>query len=208
MTDPVPPEPSPRSLILFSIGHSNQPIEAFVDLLVRHGIEVLVDVRSQPYSRWATQFNQDPLRHALTAAGVRYLFMGDQLGGRPTGGEFYDAEGHVRYDRVAASEVFLAGVERLKRGSATHRVAMMCSEEDPTVCHRYLLIAPVLAGRGIAVRHIRGDGRIEEDAALRAEAARQRDDGQRLLFEVQEAPPWRSLRSVLPKNEPPDSSEP
>jgi hypothetical protein len=49
MTDPVPPEPSPRSLILFSIGHSNQPIEAFVDLLVRHGIEVLVDVRSQPY---------------------------------------------------------------------------------------------------------------------------------------------------------------
>jgi uncharacterized protein (DUF488 family) len=192
MTDHEPTDQTSRESNVFSIGHSNQPIEAFVDLLARHGIEVLVDVRSRPYSRWATQFNQEPLRHAITAAGVRYLFMGDQLGGRPTGDAFYDDEGHVLYDRVAASDVFLAGVERLRRGSATHRVAMMCSEEDPTVCHRYLLIAPVLARRGIVVRHIRGDGRIEDDAALRDAAARGQDDGQRMLFEIQEAPPWRS----------------
>jgi uncharacterized protein (DUF488 family) len=205
-TNPMPAAPPPPDV--YSIGHSNQPVEALVELLRRHAIDVLVDVRSQPYSRWATQFNQGPLLHSARAAGVRYEFFGSELGGRPPESQYYDAEGHVLYDRVAASQRFVDGVDRLLRDLAGRRVAMMCSEEDPTVCHRYLLIAPVLAARGIVVRHIRGDGSLQADSELRAEAARAKDGGQQLLFETQEAPPWRSLRSVLPKNGPPNSSAP
>jgi uncharacterized protein (DUF488 family) len=203
MPDTAPPPPA-----VYSIGHSNQPVEALVELLRRHAIDVLVDVRSQPYSRWATQFNQGPLLHAARAAGVRYEFFGSELGGRPPESQYYDAEGHVLYDRVAASQRFVDGVDRLLRDLAGCRIAMMCSEEDPAVCHRYLLIAPVLADRGIVVRHIRGDGSLQADDELRAEAARAKDGGQQLLFETQEAPPWRSLRSVLPKSGPPSSSAP
>src|SRR5690349_2668432 len=192
---------------LFSIGHSNHPIETFLDLLATHQIEVLVDVRSAPYSRYVPHFNPANLKEHLKAAGFQYLYMGKELGGRPEGAEFYDADEHVRYDRVADAPFFLTGLERLTTGAGRYRVAIMCSEEDPTHCHRRLLITRVLAGRGVTVTHIRGDGGVESEAAVAAaEQTPEEAAGQLALFPTEETTAWKSIRSVSPRKPPPGSS--
>lgn len=154
---------TPDERHLFTIGHSNHPLEKFIELLRRHRVEVVVDTRSQPYSRHAPHFNRDALRAALTGAGIRYSFLGEELGGRPRGEEYYDAEGYVRYDRVAAADFFQSGIARVKRGAIKYRLALLCAEENPEGCHRRLLIARVLCGDGFTVDHIRGDGRLERE---------------------------------------------
>jgi uncharacterized protein (DUF488 family) len=191
---------------IFTIGHSNQTIEDFLRLLHLHRVEVLVDVRSAPYSKYTVQFNSAPLKASVIGAGLKFLYLGDELGGRPKGAEFYDAEGHVRYDRVAESPLFRAGIARIETGIGKYRVAMMCSEEDPSGCHRRLLVARVLAGRGVAVWHIRGDGRVQPEAEIAAAEAAAAAP-QATLFALEEVTPWRSIRSVLPKNGRPSSSD-
>ncbi|MDQ2809879.1 MAG: DUF488 domain-containing protein [Chloroflexota bacterium] len=190
---------------IYTIGHSNQPLDEFLRLLLLHRLEVLVDVRSAPYSKYTTQFNSAPLKTSVTAAGCKYLYLGDELGGRPKGAAFYDAEGHVRYDRVAESPLFLAGITRVETGIARYRVALLCSEEDPTGCHRRLLVGRVLTGRGTTVCHIRGDGRLQAEAELAAAEAAAAP--QATLFALEDVTPWRSIRSVLPKNGRPSSSD-
>jgi len=83
-----------------------------------------------------------------------------QLGGRPDGSEFYDRDEHVLYDKVAATDQFAQGIRRIEDGMKKYRVSMLCSEEDPAVCHRALLVGRVLRGRGARVEHIRGNERI------------------------------------------------
>jgi uncharacterized protein (DUF488 family) len=165
--------------VVYSVGHSNHATSAFCELLAQIGIDMLADVRSHPSSSYAHQFNEPQLRADLESRGVRYLFLGHQLGGRPAGEEYYDAEGHVRYDVVAQSPEFLAGVKRLEREALERRVAMMCAEEDPASCHRRLLVARVLAARGVEVLHVRGDGRVQTESDVAAEESRRKLGNQR-----------------------------
>jgi len=151
---------------IMSIGHSNHTLDVFIALLTQHRVGVLVDVRSRPHAKYATHFDQQSLREAVVAASVKYLYMGRELGGQPDDASFYDADGHVIYTRLAESPRFIEGIERLARGAREHRVAIMCSEEDPASCHRRLLIGHALAARGIALDHIRGDGRLQTEAEL------------------------------------------
>src|SRR5262245_2726227 len=104
---------------LYTIGHSNHSSEHLVGLLVQHQIGVVADVRSLPRSGYSPQHDRAALEHELAAAGVRYVFLGDELGGRPPEPGFYDDEGHVRYDLVARSERFETGIDRLSRGVDT-----------------------------------------------------------------------------------------
>ncbi|MDW8283115.1 MAG: DUF488 domain-containing protein [Myxococcales bacterium] len=153
---------------VLTIGHSKHPIEKFIGLLREHGVEVLVDARSQPFSRFSPQFSRKALERAVTEAPIRYLFMGDLLGGRPEPRECYDAEGNVDYDRVEAQEFYERGIERLFDGIARFHVCIMCAEEDPSHCHRRLLITRTLVRRGVEVRHIRGNGTVETEDDLQA----------------------------------------
>src|SRR5207302_10476809 len=105
---------------------------------------------------------------ALKQAGIKYLYLGRELGGRPDEEEYFDTEGHVLYYRVAKSRLFLEGIERVETGSRHYRVALMCSEEDPAVCHRHLLVSRVLAERGASISHIRGAGTIQAYADIKA----------------------------------------
>jgi uncharacterized protein (DUF488 family) len=200
-----------QGTVLWTIGHSNHAIERFLELLDANEIAVLADVRSQPYSKFSPQFNAASLKEAVTVHGLHYAFFGDTLGGRPEDDAFYDEEGHVRYDRLAESDSFREGVARLKRGIARgSRIALMCSEEDPTVCHRHRLVGRVLAGEGITLRHIRGDGRVQSDAEL---AQKKGGEGQASLFDADalddlaKEGPWRSLLSVSPRRPPNRSSD-
>lgn len=169
---------------IFTIGHSNHDEQTFVDLLQQHRIDVVADVRSQPYSKYTTHFNAGKIKLALASAGIRYVFLGQQLGGRPDDPQFYDAHGYVLYDRLAASPAFLEGIERLEEGIQKHRVALMCGEENPAECHRNLLVGRVLAARGVELCHIRADGRLQSQVELDRESSAG-DPRQRFLFEIQ-----------------------
>lgn len=197
-----------QSVTIYSIGHSNQPMEAFLELLNKHSVQALIDVRSHPYSRYVPHFNSPELAIAARQVNIQYLFMGKELGGRPDGEEFYDADDHVVYSRVAESPLFLKGIKRLEEIGKASKVAIMCSEENPTDCHRHLLIGRVLAQRGINLLHIRSDGHIqaEELASLEGEPSYEQ------LSLLDEQIPdrkheWRSIRPVSRRKQQPNSSE-
>lgn len=173
---------SPTIPTLFSIGHSNHPLEKFLTLLREHSIDVLADVRSRPYSRFAPHFNHKALCEALSGAGRKYLFLGKELGGRPEGDEFYDADGRVLYDRFAESPLFHAGIALLENETGPCRVAIMCAEENPAHCHRWRLVSRALKKRGVSVLHIRGDGRLQSDDDVSADVRAKGNARQLNLF--------------------------
>jgi uncharacterized protein (DUF488 family) len=181
---------------IFTIGHSSHAPDRFIVLLRGVGIETVVDIRSQPHSRFAPQFDKRNLRDVLSAHGVQYLWMGRELGGRPDGPGLYDEGGHVRYDRLAETAGFLRGIDRLLVGVEKFCVAILCSEEDPTDCHRRLLVGRVLADRGVEVEHLRGDGRRVTEAEIsEAEREKHPERYQGSLFGSEDEA-WRSIRSV------------
>ncbi len=192
---------------LYSIGHSSHSIELFVELLTKHAIQVLVDVRSAPYSRYAPQFDHDLLPASLNEAGIKYLFLGRELGGRPEKKEYYDADGHVVYGRITGDPLFLSGIERLERGMRDFRIALMCGEEDPAHCHRRLLVTRVLMERGHQVLHIRGDGRIMSDEEVARASGKSLVNEQPALFAELDEDQWRSTASVSPRKAPASSSK-
>ena len=116
---------------VWTIGHSNHALETLLAVIGGHRIAVVVDVRSQPYSRYASQFDREAINAALSSRGIEYLFLGDALGGRPKAPSFYDKLGHVRYDRLAQSPEFQHGIERLLGLDAGRPAAILCSEDDP-----------------------------------------------------------------------------
>jgi uncharacterized protein (DUF488 family) len=161
---------APGQPVLYSIGHSDHQLADLIALLQRHGVTTLVDVRSQPYSRWVPQANRETLARALEESGLTYLFMGDSLGGRPPDPTLYKADpaqsdpaaARPDYGRLAATPAFQTGLERLLDLAHTATVAMMCSEGDHRHCHRSLLITPHLLARDARVVHIRPDGTTVE----------------------------------------------
>ena len=186
---------------VFSIGHSNHSLDKFITLLKNHRINLLIDVRSHPYSKFASHFTADSIQEALVATGIEYLFLGKELGGRPEEPEFYDSEGHVLYWKLANSSKLREGIRRLEEESKMKHVAIMCSEEDPSSCHRRLLVGRVLTSRRIDLDHIRGNGQIQDESDLVAV------DKQHGLFDQREKTVWRSIQSVLHRGQRQSSSE-
>lgn len=147
---------------LFTIGHSNHSIDAFVERLHQHRIRCLVDVRSAPYSRYSPHFSKRSLQAHLRDEHINYLYLGHVLGGRPEDPDCYDEAGTVDYERIAQQAWYQQGVDQLLDVAAQQSTAMMCSEEDPSTCHRNLLITDTLLQiRRASVKHIRGDGSLE-----------------------------------------------
>lgn len=151
---------------IFTIGHSNQSMDRFLALLEQNHVDVLVDVRSSPYSKYAKHFNQENLKPSVLAAGRKYLYLGAELGGMPKDRSLYDDSGHVMYSKIAESEQFKHAISRLEKGVVSYTVALMCGEENPTNCHRRRLLAPALKQLGIEVLHIRGNGTVQSDEEI------------------------------------------
>jgi uncharacterized protein (DUF488 family) len=145
---------------VFSIGHSTQPLERFIALLKQHDITAIADVRSKPYSRMNPQFNREALKKALSENGVAYVFLGLELGARSQDRSCY-LNGKVQYGRLAQTELFASGMERVREGTKKFRIALMCAEKEPLDCHRTILVSRHLDATGTDVQHIHGDGRIE-----------------------------------------------
>jgi uncharacterized protein (DUF488 family) len=156
---------------IYTIGHSNHSIEEFISLLNRHGITAVVDVRSEPYSRFNPQFNKEPLEGALATHGIAYVFLGEELGARPVDPTCYE-NGQVNYERLASSDKFRRGLERLRQGHEKYRIAIMCAEKEPLDCHRTILICRHLRGLGVNIKHILHDGSLEDHRQAESELIR------------------------------------
>jgi uncharacterized protein (DUF488 family) len=152
----------PPGAELYTVGHSNHSIEHFQALLQRHAIEVVADVRSRPYSRFVPHFGKERLARLLEDAGIGYLFLGRELGGKPPRGEAH-APPMTYQVRVTRPE-FREGIDRLLRSAATSRVALLCRERDPLDCHRFHLVCRHLRPLGLEIRHILPGGDVEMHA--------------------------------------------
>ncbi|MBM3752805.1 MAG: DUF488 domain-containing protein [Acidobacteria bacterium] len=152
--------------MLLTIGHSNHSAQRFNDLLRQHGVTALCDVRSRPYSRMQPQFNREALTQSLRESGIKYVFLGKELGARREDPACYE-NGRVSYELVAETALFQFGLDRVQSGMDRHRIALMCADKDPITCHRTILVARHLRTRGIDINHILADGSIEtHDEAL------------------------------------------
>ncbi len=145
---------------IYTIGHSAHEFDTFVGLLNQHGIEAVADVRSMPYSRRHPQFNRNVLKSALKPRGISYVFVGKELGGRSADPACYE-RGRVQYRRLAGTEMFQAGIERVREGARRMKLALMCAEKDPLECHRTILVARELVACGAGVAHVLANGDLE-----------------------------------------------
>ena len=163
---------------LYTIGYGTRDLDAILQVLKKYQIKYLVDIRTNPYSRYKPEFNKQSLKNFLEAQGIHYLFMGDALGGQPKNIDCY-RDGKVDYEKVAEQPFYLKGINRLAEASRLeHNVVLMCSEEKPENCHRTKLIGKTLLSLGIEVLHI-----DQEDELLSQEKVILRlTDGQLSLF--------------------------
>ena len=159
----------PGDKTLFTLGHSDLDFDQFVELLLKCRVQLLADVRSRPYSSRFPHFSQPVFQRMLEAEGIGYLFLGEELGGRPDDPDAYRRDGLVDYRARRKSYAFRAGLERLIAEQEKCGVVLMCAEEDPLECHRFLMICPELVREGIQPLHVRRGCRIntQEDAENR-----------------------------------------
>jgi uncharacterized protein (DUF488 family) len=150
---------SDKPVDVLTIGHSTHSWERFIRLLRNANVTAVADVRTSPYSRHYPHFNRNELRKELRLKGISYVFLGEELGGRPSGSESY-REGVADYERMAEAPAFRKGLDRVVEGAEKYRIALLCAERDPLDCHRCLLVGRALAERGISVSHILDDGRV------------------------------------------------
>ena len=147
-------EPSP---IVMTIGHSTRTVEEFIDLLQRHAVSRVLDVRTMPRSRHNPQFNRVSLSRSLKKAGLGYVHM-PKLGGLRhaqrnslnVGWHNASFRGYADYMRTGEFE---QGLEELVQLAKQDRIAVMCAEAVPWRCHRSL-IADALLVRGIRTEDI------------------------------------------------------
>lgn len=161
------------SVPILTVGYGNRSVEDLIALVRREGVEFLIDVRSSPQSRFKPEFSGDPLGQAMRLAGIRYVFMGDTLGGRPQDPSCYE-NGHVIYDLVQQKDFFAAGIDRLLDAAAKgFQVCLLCSESRPEECHRSKMIGVALSARGVGVIHLdpHGERVAQADVIARLEKA-------------------------------------
>jgi len=148
---------------LFTIGHSNHPIDYFIELLLSHRLSMIADVRSNPYSKYSPHFGKDVLEITLKNANINYLFLGRELGAKRSESECY-IDGQAKYDTIAHLPAFRRGLERVLQEVERHRIAIMCAESDPITCHRTILVCRELKkiASDLKITHILRDGTEEQ----------------------------------------------
>jgi uncharacterized protein (DUF488 family) len=148
---------------LFTIGHSNHSLDHFIELLVEYKLHTIIDVRSNPYSKYSPHFNKDVLDSALRNANIDYIFLGRELGAQRSEDDCY-IEGKAKYDRIAHLSTFQHGLERVLQEVEHNRGALMCAESDPITCHRTILICRELKKicPDLQITHILADGTEEQ----------------------------------------------
>jgi len=158
-------QPQPKQC--FTIGYGDHPIDKFIDILRSVEIDMIVDVRSMPYSRFNPHFNRENLEKSLQRCDMDYRFKGDKIGGRYSNPSLLFPDGTVNYQKVQETDKFQEGInEVISIISSGKKIALMCAEKEPERCHRFALISPFLQAKGISVVHIRPEGNLQTNEDL------------------------------------------
>lgn len=165
---------------ILTIGYGKRSRAELIACLKEHGVTHLVDVRSAPFSEYHTEFNKPELAVELPRSGIKYVFLGESLGGRPSDNSCYDEAGRVVYDQVESLPAFKKGIKQVIDAADTsgRKLCLMCSESKPEQCHRSKLIGKVLKEIGVVVEHINERGSLDTQAEVMTRV----DDGQLNLF--------------------------
>ncbi|MEN4006311.1 MAG: DUF488 domain-containing protein [Methanobacterium sp.] len=146
---------------IYTIGHSNIDFDKFLHLLKKYDIELVVDVRSSPYSKYVPHFNRENLEESLKNSEINYLFLGNRIGGKPKDEKYYKGS-KVSYELIETEKPYKEGISQLIAHVNKNRTVILCSEENPYNCHRHHLITQTLLREGLNVNHIRGNGKQEK----------------------------------------------
>ena len=143
---------------IYTIGHSNYPVEKLIDMLKHYDIDTVVDIRGTPYSKYNVQYNKETIAHTLTEAGFIYIYMAKELAAKRENKVSYNKEGYSDFEKVVKEKDFLNGVDRLKVGCAKgYKIALLGAMQDPIRCHRSILVGRALREHGFNVKHILDD---------------------------------------------------
>lgn len=148
--------------IIYTIGYSKFTIDTFIQTIKKYGINVVADVRSHPYSRFKPEFNRESLIQFLKKEGIKYLFLGNECGARTKSTECY-VNGKADYILISKTDIFINGIERIKKGSEKYHIVLMCAEADPITCHRTILVSRNLQTHNIKIIHILYNGKTEDN---------------------------------------------
>ncbi len=130
-------------MTIYTIGHSNRSLAAFLELLKDHGIEQLFDLRRFPVSSKFPHFNREYLEAELNRHGIAYMYFGETLGGYRTGG----------YEMYMSTSAFQEGLRDLQQKARDKRSCLMCAEMLYFRCHRRF-VSDALVRNGWEVIHI------------------------------------------------------
>ena len=160
---------------IYTIGYATKSIETFIQQLNKYKVNVVADVRSVPYSKIFFDYHQENIMAHLSNNGIRYVYLGEELGPRSKDDSHYDEKGQVQFDRLMTANLFKQGIQRLFKGlEKGFNIALMCAEKDPATCHRSLLISYYLARDNeteFDIQHICHDGEIETQQQLETRIA-------------------------------------
>ena len=146
---------------IFTIGHSNHPFSRFMELIQKQEVQMVVDVRTRPYSKYTPYFSKKPLEEGLKEYQIKYVYLGNKIGGKPDDAKFYH-EGELLYHIMEEDDKYQEGLKILLELARDNRIVILCSEEDPYHCHRHHLISQSLLKNGYNIIHLRGDGNLEK----------------------------------------------
>ena len=155
--------------IVFTIGHSTHTIIDFIKLLKQYSIPLVCDVRSQPYSKYNSQFNKDSVKKTLLGSRMEYLFLGEELGGRSKNTSCYNDKGKLQYHLLAQEPLFKKGLEKIIEEVKKRSIVLMCSEGDPLKCHRTILVCRQLQKLHFLknnIQHILSDGSLQSNTEM------------------------------------------
>ena len=143
---------------IYTIGHSNYPIERFLDMLKSHNINCVVDIRGTPYSKYNVQYNKETIKQTLISKGYLYIYMAKEFAVQRADKSLYTSDGYADFERVIYDKDFLNGIERLKAGCEKgYKIVLMGAMQEPINCHRCILVGKALRDAGFNVKHILDD---------------------------------------------------
>lgn len=151
---------------LYTIGHSIHSSNFFLELIKNYNINCLVDVRSNPYSRYTPQYNMNELKRFLISNQIYYIFMGEEFGARRKDKSLF-TNGYLDFEKVIKDSLFQKGIERINNGlEKNFKIVFMCTEKDPIDCHRSILVARAFQDINYKVLNIREDGNYETQSQI------------------------------------------
>ncbi|HBF4995039.1 DUF488 family protein [Clostridioides difficile] len=146
---------------IFAIGHSNYPYDKLINMIKKYDINCVVDIRETPYSKYNIQYNKEAFNESLRNSGFLYIYMGKEFGAKRTNKDVYTQEGYADFEKAAKEDIFLNGIERLKKGCQMgYRIVLLGAMQEPIRCHRSILVGKVLNKEGFDVKYIMHEGNL------------------------------------------------